>query len=295
MLKSMTAYGRATTHSPLGNFVCEIQSLNRKFLEIYIQIPPELASFEAEVRQWISSSVGRGKVSVKIHAAFEELTPVSIKPNIPLARQVKSACTAIAEAVGLKSEEALLLQVLGNEPGLLLRQEAIEDTESYRAELRKATDKALASLVEMKAVEGKTIHADFVARCSTLAGWISAIEAKAAGAVDLYREKIKSRIEEHVPTAFEHEDRLLREICLFAEKVDISEELTRFRSHLKQFDEMLNSGKEGVGKTLEFLLQELHRETNTIGSKSTDLDTSRLVVEIKSELEKIREQVQNVE
>ncbi|MFQ5729918.1 MAG: YicC/YloC family endoribonuclease, partial [Waddliaceae bacterium] len=143
MLKSMTAYGRAIIVSPLGRFVVEIQSLNRKFMEVYVQLPTELSSFETEVRKWVSSRVYRGKVSVKITARFEDHIPLSVTPNIPLARQVKAAWGKIAEELQLEAERGFTLQMLGNEPGILSHHEEFEDEDSYRNILYRVTTEAL--------------------------------------------------------------------------------------------------------------------------------------------------------
>ena len=291
----MTAYGRTSISSPLGRFVAEIQSVNRKYLEVNVHLPSELSFFETDVRKWIASKVNRGKVTVKISAKFENEIPLSVSPNLLLARQLWSAWSEIAKDLKLEGGESLSLEMLTKEAGIITYQEELEDEGKYRAVLSQVVSEALEAFDEMKGKEGGTIQEDFLKRLSDLKTMISKIEKLTEGNVKRYREKIKKQIEEVLPGAVDNEDRILREICLFADKVDISEEITRFHSHIDQFSQLLQGGTEGIGKTLEFILQELQRETNTIGSKTSEIETSKLVVEMKSEIEKIREQVQNVE
>lgn len=295
MLKSMTAYGRFSFSSKLGRFTAEIQSVNRKYLEINVYLPPELLRFEGEVKKWVSDRVGRGQVNVRLTAIFEAETPVVVAPNLPLARQIKKAWDAIANDLGVSGEQSFKLSMLTNQEGILLFNTDIVNEDEYRAGLKAAVDGALAPFIQMKDREGEILAEDIESRLSKLQTWIDVIATKAPGATIKYRQKLVERIEELLPGVVENEDRILREIGMYAEKIDVEEEITRFNSHLKQLRNLLLTSSESIGKTLEFLIQELNREINTIGSKSSDVDVSRLVIDVKSELERIREQIQNVE
>lgn len=295
MLKSMTAYGRACVVTALGRFVVEIQSVNRKFLEINTVLPKEFLRFDGEIKKWIASSIMRGQINVKVSVALEQTTPLVVTPNLPLARQIKAAWDKIAEDLQLEDNQGFRLSMLAQETGVLLYDENIEEEQEYLKGFRQAVESALKGLIEMKIREGNELQKDIEARLSRLKNWIAQVAVKAPEATKKYRQKLVERLQEVLPGCVENEEKILREVCVFAERVDIAEEITRFDSHLKQFSDLLNASTESIGKTLEFLLQELNREINTIGSKSSDVEVSRLVIEVKSELERIREQIQNVE
>jgi uncharacterized protein (TIGR00255 family) len=296
MLKSMTAYGRSCVVSPLGRFSVEIQSVNRKHLEINTALPSEFLRFDAEVKKWISSVVGRGQVNVKIHVAFEKTSPLAAVPNIGLALQIQHAWQLLAKKLNLTLEDEELIEILAQTDDIILFDEDLKDEESYKKNLQQAVVEALIQLSVMKDKEGQALMEDISRRLNLLEVVIKKIAEKAPGATTRYREKLKERLQEVMEATEETEERILREVCLFADKIDIAEELTRFDSHLVQMDQLINSSSgQAVGKTLEFLIQELNREVNTIGSKSSDADVSRYVIEIKTELERIREQIQNIE
>lgn len=293
MLKSMTAYARASLKKPIGQFVVEIQSVNRKFLEINSHLPQELMRFDGEVKKWVGESVSRGHISVKLFVDFDHLSPISVKPNLPLVRQIKSAWDKIADELGIPQEFSLNL--LKDQKDILLFTEEFEDAESYRLAIKEAVSLTLDELMKMKLIEGQELLKDINFRLEILQKAIEQIELLAPEATVKYRERLISKMNEVVPGFIENEERVLREVCLFAEKVDVAEEITRYKSHLKQFSDLLNSDSGTIGKTLEFLVQEINRETNTIGSKASNVEVSKLVIEIKTELERIREQIQNVE
>lgn len=291
----MTAYGRASMTTELGSFLAEVQSLNRRYLEVNVFLPKQLAYLETEIRKRVSEKIYRGAVNIKISVQFAGSAPVSVQPNIPLATQIRSAWDKIANTFNLPKNESFKLEMLLNEPDILIYQEDFTNEHLYREAIFKVLDQALEAACQMKKTEGDHIHQDMTGRFDQMRQWIEQIEKKAPGSVDKYKKKLTERLTELSNSSIENEERILREICLYADKVDISEELTRFASHQKQFLSRLNGKEEGIGKTLEFLLQELQREANTINSKAADIDVSQLAVNIKGELEKIREQVQNVE
>lgn len=295
MLKSMTAYGRATVVAPLGRFSVELQSVNRKHLEINTFLPSELIRYDGDIKKWIAEAIGRGQVSVRVSAAFEQNCPLKVMPNLALAKQVKSAWEALAQDLGLSLDSKQLTTILSRTDDILLYDADIEEEGAYRKILQEAAEAALSELIAMKITEGKALHADIATRINLLENYINEIAAKAPGATDRYRVKLLERIQEVLGASIENEERVLREVCVYAEKVDIAEELTRFNSHLQQARTLLEADVANVGKTLEFLVQEFNREANTIGSKSSDVDITRAVVGIKTELERIREQIQNIE
>lgn len=298
MLKSMTAYGRASVNSEMGRLSVELQSVNRKHLEINMLLPKEFARFDGEVRKWIGVLVGRGQVTIKVRMTFEGLGPVVVSPNFSLAGQIKEAWEKLAGEFGLPLTPDALLGLLSQQEDILLYDEDLHDEEKYRLVLKEGIDQALQKFVEMKLTEGKALHHDIVGRFALLRKWIDEIALRAPGATSRYREKLKERLDEALGASIENEDRILREVCVYADRIDITEELTRFNSHLKQIGSLLegeSKGSEGIGKTLEFIVQELNREINTISSKSSDIEVSRFVISIKSELERIREQIQNIE
>lgn len=294
MLKSMTAYGRASLNTKAGHFVIEIQSVNRKFLEINVILPRQLSQFDVELKKWLMPHLARGQVSIKVNVSFEEVIPFNVKPNLPFARQLKNAWDKIGKELGLEENE-FRLSLLENVEGLLSFEENQEEEENYRNILQQTLEVALKDFLHMKEQEGMVLQADIEQRIEKIRQSMQIIEQKAPFATKKYKEKLVARLEELLPGHVENEERVLREIALFAEKIDIAEEITRFYSHLAHFEELFLSTSLSVGKTMEFVLQELNREINTIGSKSSDLDIARAVIDIKSELERIREQIQNIE
>jgi len=292
MLKSMTAYGRASLKNSLGLFTAEIQSVNRKFLEVNSYLPSEFARFDNEIKKSVSALVARGLVNVKLAFLPESKTTVAIRPNIPLAKQLKNAWDEIAKE--LKTEDIFELELLQNEKNLMIYTEDLTDESLYLESILTVLSAAMRQLVAMKDKEGQELQRDILVRLEKLKIAIEGIDRLAPDAVLRFRKKLVDRIQEAVPGAAD-EERLLREVAIYAERVDIVEEITRFRSHLSQFSDLIASSHTSIGKTLEFIIQELNRETNTIGSKASDVEVTRYVVEIKSELERIREQIQNVE
>jgi len=294
MLKSMTAYGRSNLKVAVGHIVVEIQSVNRKYLEIDVNLPNELEHFDIEVKKWVSAFVSRGNVSVKISASFETEVPFKVLPNLPLAKQTKEAWEKIASHLQLDKND-FNLSMLVNVPDILLIEENGEFEDVYRESLQNAVEEALKNFMSMKSQEGAILQNDIANRLVKVYDVMKKIEERTPYATQKYREKLIARLEEIVPGHIENEEKILREIAIFAEKIDITEEITRFFCHLFRFEELMKSTTQAVGKTLEFILQELGREINTVGSKSSDLDIARYVIDIKSELERMREQIHNIE
>lgn len=291
----MTAYSRVSKETKVGHFLIEIQSVNRKFLEINTFLPKDLLRFDADIKKWINAALSRGQLNIKISAILDQKKTLSVIPNLSLAREIKGAWDRIAEDLGIPPEKGFDLRMLAEEKGILHFEEDLQDDELYRNSLHEVVQLALKELLEMKTREGSNLQADILTRWEFLLQTIKNIEPKTQNAVQKYREKLINRLEEVLPGCVENEEKILREVFLFAEKLDVSEEIVRFKSHLGQVKELLLGESTNQGKTLEFLIQELNREINTIGSKSSDVEIARMVVDTKAELERIREQIQNVE
>lgn len=294
MLKSMTAYGRASLDTKVGHFIVEIQSVNRKFLDVNVIIPRELGQFDIELKKWLLPYIARGQITIKVSVSFEGQVPFIVRPNLPLARQLKVAWDEIAKELSLPLH-AFSLTLLEKAEGLLSYEENWAEEDNYRQALRQTLEAALKSFLHMKTHEGGILQADILHRLDHIRHAMHLVQKKAPTATKKYKDKLIARLDELLPGHVENEERVLREIALFAEKIDIMEEITRFFCHLSHFEELIQSTTLSVGKTLEFVLQELNREVNTMGSKSSDLEIARAVIDIKSELERIREQIQNVE
>lgn len=295
MLRSMTAYGRGSITTELGSFVVELSSVNRKFLDIQFSLPPDLTRFECDLKNWTMLSVERGQIVIKVNISFKREALSVLRPNLPLARQLKTAWRKIADELDLKEEPFHLSLLQGNE-SLFLYEENLLEEENCRQTLKKAFDLALKEFLKVKVQEGAALEADIVNRLALCRDSLEMIKENAPDATKKYREKLMDRLQDLLPDHVENEERILREVALFAEKIDITEEITRFYCHLDHFKESLQQETSlSVGKKLEFIIQELNREANTIGSKSLNAEIARRIIQIKSELEKIREQIQNIE
>ncbi|HRD56219.1 MAG TPA: YicC family protein [Parachlamydiaceae bacterium] len=288
----MTAYARSSLKKRVGRFSLEIQSVNRKFLEIHAVLPHELMRFDAFIKKKIGEHVGRGQINVRLFAEFEEEAPYVVKANLPLVRQIKDAFHAICDDLKISGElkaDQLLFQ-----KGVLKFEEEFPNEGDYLEAIEEVLTAALNQLTLMKEKEGSLLLKDIEERLQLLGKTIQKMELLSSDAEKKLHDRLIAKLNEVVPGFIENEERVLREVCLFAEKADITEEITRFKSHIEQFFALLKTANL-VGKTLEFLIQEMNREVNTIGSKASDLNITKLVIEMKTELERIREQIQNVE
>lgn len=286
----MTAFGRGAIDFEGIHFTVEIQSVNRKHLEIQVVLPRMLSLLETEVRSTVAATLFRGQISLRIQAVFHKESPYRFQPNLPLAIELKKAWDAIGTALG---EKGFTLEILKESPDILVAELDESELSRLKRGLVCALETSLKELIGMKEKEGQALYSDFTRRLETLHKGIAFIEKQSIGACDKWRKKLVARIQEVVSLP-ENDERLLKEIALMAERLDITEECVRFQSHIVQFRDTLEQSG-AVGKTLEFILQELGREINTIGSKSQDVEISKRVIEIKAELERMREQVQNVE
>lgn len=291
-LKSMTAFARSSLNISHGRLSLEIQSVNRKFLEINFQLPKEFAHFESDLRKWISEEVFFGQVQVTLKVHFEGEIPFKVVPNIALAKELYKAWKKIAKELGIKEDFDLKLLL---EQGVVTLEEDPKHAEKYRKPLEKLTKACLKEFIQARKEEGKALRDDLSKRLRLLRTYLEEIASLAQDAPEKQRSKLLARIQQFIPDSKEGEERLIREIALIADKMDVQEEITRFASHCEQFKKLLAGSIEGVGKKMDFLLQEMGREVNTLGSKTQEIEVSKRVVEMKTELSRMREQVQNVE
>ena len=292
MIKSMTGYGKGESAWAGGRFIVELRSVNHRYGEISVKLPRALMPFESEIKKRVAEKLSRGKIDVFIQMEGAGAAGVP-SANLPLARAYYRAFTGIQEALGLAGE--VTLELLASQRDVIaVSAEAEAALEEIPQELLAALDAAIVRVDEMRSFEGESLLADFLRRREFLNEQIGRVTARAPSVVADYAARLKERILVLCSESSLPEERIALEVALLADKCDITEELVRLESHLRQFDETLLRC-EPVGRKLDFLLQEINREVNTVGSKANDAEIAACVVELKGELEKIREQVQNIE
>ena len=290
----MTGYGRGECARNGFKLTVELASVNRKQGEISVVLPRELEVLEAQIRDVINRSISRGRLTARVtlHAA-EGRASGHVRLNAPLARAYVRELKHLARE--LKLTGPITLDLLARAPGVFETGEELADAEDFWPAVEKALEQGLAALLQMRQREGAHLARDLSKRIGIMRKSAALIQKRAPEVQQRYREQLLQRIQNAgVSAPADDDERLLKEIVYFADRSDISEELTRLQSHFQQFDDCL-AAKEPVGRTLDFLAQEMNREINTIGSKANDSQIARAVVTLKAELEKFREQAQNVE
>ncbi len=295
MIKSMTAYSRASVTSPLGRFVIEIHSVNRKMLDMSLYLPKDLLRFDIEIRRWLSQLLERGQITLRLTLQSEGVSQKLFFNYSLQLKALKEGWEKLALELGYEPQKTVDLHFLVSQLQMIPPSEAKEDEETLRVSLKDGVNLALQELMQMKEAEGKTLALDIQKRLKIIEESIAAVELKKGLPLVHYRKKLIDRMKEIGHLHAEAEERVVREVAILAEKMDVTEELVRLHTHIEQFRQYLFSHEKAVGRTLDFLTQEMHREINTLGSKSVDSEISLYVVKIKSELDKIREQVQNIE
>ncbi len=290
MLASMTGFGRAGLDAPFGRLIAEIQSVNRKYLEIFVSVPKEFGRFEYDIRTWVGEQISRGQISVRLHVIPSEGAVLRQLPDPKELKALKKGWEKIAKTLGYDPKKIDLPFLMQYCP---IEQKTIAEDKD-RPFLEKCMKEAMDGLCKMKAKEGKALAADVSKRLGFLKKNLKEVESLAPEAAERMRKNLEGKMKE-LQESPELDERILRETLLFADRIDITEEITRLSSHFNQFLGMLETKEKTIGRKMDFLIQEMGREINTIGSKSLDAKISYLVVEMKSELEKIREQVQNIE
>ena len=292
MVRSMTGYGRAREMRGGRDITVEVRSVNNRYLDCTVKMPRAYIFAEDAIKTRVQKAVSRGKVDVfvTIDATGADETVVSV--NEALARGYYEALTRLKESFGL--EGSITPDMLAKFPDVLTVTKAEEDVEAIAADICAVLDDALAAYNAMRAVEGEKLALDVSSRVDTIEETVSKVEAQSPQTVAAYRQRLEAKMQEVLQSTTIDESRILTEAAIFADKVAVDEETVRLRSHIAQLRDMLQSG-EPVGRKLDFLIQEVNRECNTIGSKCNDLTVARDVVNMKAEVEKIREQVQNME
>lgn len=291
-MKSMTGFGRGLAKSDNYSVTAEMKAVNHRFLEISVRLPAQLYPLEAQVKKLVQSRLSRGKTDIFI--SFEQIAAKKslVKVDKELAIAYHIALSELAEACSLPPE--IKLSNVAALPGVLTLKNAEDDVEEIGGLLNQAVDEALTQLVLMREREGAALAADLANHIAVIEQKTAEIAALSPLVVAEQRQRLTERLTELLGAVEVDQARLANELAFFADKVDISEELTRLNSHTAQFRHSLAS-QESIGRKLEFILQEMLREINTIGSKSNALAINQAVIEVKSGLEKIREQIQNIE
>lgn len=293
-MQSMTAFGKAKKMYAGIEISVEIQSVNKKFLDFHIKLPHEWLFFEPIIRNCLSEHIERGNISLSAHLVYRSTDALSVELNRGYAIALKTAMSELASIVGhTEIEPKELFAAIVREKGLFQPQYAIQENSALQEGLKETVLLALADLKEMKRREGALLKNEFVLRLKTLANLRDEIQKNSHNATLRYRVRITELLAEFKDADSDNDIRIAKEVALMADKLGIDEELSRFGFHIAHFEEVI--AEKPSGKVLEFILQELLREINTIGSKSQEASVSKLVILAKSEIEKMKEQIQNVE
>ena len=292
MIRSMTAFGRSVISTSFGIFHLEISSVNKKTLDISTYIPKDFLFFEMAFRKWIQKIVSRGSITIRLYRESQPTGEVGMMNREDLVR-FKDKLDAMASDFGLErvqSIESLLecAQKYG------ARKDS-DQTEALEKELQKAFEEASQHWLEMKYDEGKLLQKDFHERLERMSSHLCSVEGMVSRAPETYAQRLKKRLDEAGVLEEMEDDRVIKEVVIFSEKVDTTEEIVRLKSHVEQFGQTIDNDQHVVGRKLDFILQEMNREANSLSVKCQDLDIVKLCLELKSEIEKIREQVQNIE
>lgn len=292
MIRSMTGYGKDEVRLENGRITVEIRSLNHRYGEVFVKLPRSILPLESEVRKCIAERLKRGKIETFIQLEGTGGAGGTPKVNIPLAKAYYEAFAMMKESLGL--HDPVPLSLIASQKEILLTEDSEESPESIRDVLMEAVKKAVDHLDTMRLREGMALLEDLRARLQLLSEHFARVEERSPNAAAENIARYRTRVMQLAEGSGVEEVRIAQEIALMADRWDINEEMVRFKSHLKQFDETLEMD-EPIGRKLDFIIQELNREVNTMGSKANDAEITSMIVELKAELEKIREQVQNIE
>ena len=292
MVKSMTGYGRAREMRNGRDITVEVRSVNNRYLDCTVKMPRAYIFAEDRMKARVQQTISRGKVDVFVTIDASAADAAVVAVNEPLARGYYDALTRLKTMFDLSGD--ITPEVLAKFPDVLAVTKAEEDVEAIAADICAVLDDALAAYNAMRAVEGEKLAADVAGRITTIEAVVGKVEERSPQTVAAYRQRLEAKMQEVLQSTTIDESRILTEAAIFADKIAVDEETVRLRSHIAQLQAMLVSG-EPVGRKLDFLIQEVNRECNTIGSKCNDLTIAQDVVNMKAEVEKIREQVQNME
>ncbi len=292
MIKSMTGYGRAQRLVGLRDITAEIKSVNHRYFEFSARIPRAYGYLEEKIKSFVQTSATRGKIDVSLTILLSQGAATEVTLNHSLAQSYLNALTCMSEELGLKND--ITVCSLARFPDIFTVTRTPEDEDEVWEAVKPVISEALDSFMSMRSAEGEKMLTDIRGRLETIRSLITCVEDQSPKTVASYRERLYTKINEVLADHSADPQRILTEAAIFAEKTAVDEETVRLRSHIAQFEDILSSGGP-AGRKLDFLLQEINREANTIGSKCQDIEIAHTVVELKSEIEKIREQVQNIE
>lgn len=289
----MTGYGKGEAASELYKFKVEIKAVNHRYSDISIKIPRHISYFEEKIKKIIKDKISRGKIDIYINLEYISESAIEVKVDIPLAKAYKEALDSLTEELNL-NDEIKLNNILSISEVVRTDKKDLDEDLIWNT-LKEALDIALENILKMRVVEGTELKNDIMKKLDNIEEEVNLIAERAPSVVLEYRERLRERIKNLLDDNVSlDEERLCNEIAFFADKSSIDEEIVRLYSHIKQFRAILNENN-SIGRKLDFLIQELNREINTIGSKANDIIIAKYVVNLKSELEKIREQIQNIE
>ena len=292
MIRSMTGYGKQSLIVEKREYQVEIKSVNHRYLDINIKLPKSISYLEDTIKKEISAKIKRGKIDVFITFENNSQEGKNITINKELAKLYIEQLKQLAQEEKISSNiEAMDIVKLPD----VLEIKTDEEDERIQNELIEVVQGAISKIIEMKNVEGSKIEQDLLQRIDKIENKIVEISAKSTGLIEEYVVKLEKRIKEILKTEELDKSRLAQEVVIYADKCSIEEEVTRLKSHIYQFRNLISNNNETIGKKLDFLIQEMNRETNTIGSKANNLEITNGVIDIKTELEDIREQIQNIE
>jgi uncharacterized protein (TIGR00255 family) len=290
----MTGYGKAEAVLAGRNFMIEMKSVNHRFLEIAVRLPGMFLPLEGEIKKRIGEQFSRGRIEVNLRVEGDGSAEAAgrLTLNLPLVRNYHALLTQLKEELHLDDE--ITLALMAGFRDVFVPAESVQDPAILWEGISRILAEAIRTLTEMREKEGESLKRDLVARLDLIAGFLEGIGCRAPQVVLDYQRRLTDRVRELTGSLTIDEARLLQEVAIMADRSDITEEIVRFRCHIDQFTDLLAAG-DAAGRKIDFLIQEMGREINTIGSKSGDAEISRSVIEIKSELGKLREQVQNIE
>ncbi len=292
MIKSMTGFGRASEVMNGREITVELRSVNHRYFELTSRVPRNMGFLEERLKGYMNGRIGRGKVELNVTVNTISAQDMTVTVNMPAAKAYVDALREAGDALSVTDD--LTLSSIMRLPDIFTVKKNEADEESIWTDVRAVADKAVAGFIAMREREGERLREDILERLDVIERQVGEIERLSPAAVEEYHSKLYARLSELLADRDIDESRIVTEAAIFADKTAVAEETVRLRSHIRQLTEMLDSD-EAVGRKADFLVQEFNREANTIGSKAQDIAITRLVVDMKSEIEKIREQIQNVE
>lgn len=296
MIRSMTGYGRGEYRDSERTITVEIKSVNHRYCDIFVKMPRRYSFAEESIKSTVKNGLNRGKIEVSVIVDNFANGDTDVRLDVPLARRYYAALTEMKEQLGTdRIQDDISVGLISGMPDVIKGVAAEEDEIQMEKAFLDATEKAVKAINKMREVEGRKLADDISMRTEIIADIRKKIEKRAPDIEKEYAAKFKTRIEELLDGAEIPEERIALEAAIFADKANITEELVRLDSHINQLKGFLKTKEESVGKKIDFLIQEMNREANTIGSKSNDIEITSMMLELKAEIEKIREQVQNIE